>query len=606
MDEADFSATLTGLGAVPDLRELRDVAMAASSSSLTSPSAAFADEDVGKTVVVGGAGASGAKLITTVASIVAPCEILLADSASNAVVAGGAVYGTDCSAALQAGLEAIAAAAGGTLLVDGLFLLAAPVSVDFNGEAGGIAARLLGSGTDSGLWIGTADTDDAITLSSGTVELQDLNFVGVPGASLDARRVLNLTLLSAAIERCGFFGLMGREAIVYASDSYLKTQNCHFGGCFVGLGSASYTHSVIENKSWYGYRDEDSQFIDYGHFWGQTYSKSGTGQNLGWIRADTPNGNDGARGEGVFQMSGTRLDEGALHGVVVKPTSGTVNHVHLDGLRQNVTPATSARGVHCQNVQWVVMERCWQGWANLPTLSAHFQDCGTVLIDSLKLSDSVNSLSATNVTSLTLKDTTGITSFAFTNVNFHPVTSRYQGVSLVKTGPIADSDFVAPPALGTLAFDRTANRLYMKRGTSEGWIYFDMSGGDVFGPELVVNGTFAGGTTTGWTPAQAATLSVVDGALRITNTTLYARAYQGVPTVAGQQYQVGVTIVGGTAGRLVRVGTNQGEGTYATLTGSGGTTTFTATSAVAYISLMVDTEQPGKYADFDNVTLRAI
>lgn len=605
MAEVDFLITLTSVGAVADARELRDVAIAASTNLLTSPSAPFAAEDVGKPIVIGGAGASGAKLKTTIASFVTATEVTLADSAATTVVDSGAAYGTDCGPALGAALDALGASRGGTLVIDGLFFLATPVDKSFGGETAGIWARVIGTGTDSAIWIGTDATADAISLVSGAVEFRNINLIGVPGASRDARRVINLSALNASFEECGFYGLTGQEAIVYADFCSLDTRACLFGGCFVGAGTGGYVNSVVDNKNWYAFRDDDSLFIDYGYFRGQYYSKSGFSSTLAWVRADTPNGADGARGESVFRLRGTQLDEGALHGLVAKPSSGSIAHVHLLGLRQNVTPADSGRGVHCQNVQSVLMEQCWQGWASTSALVGHFQDCGTVTIDSLKLSDSVNRLSATNVTALILKDTSGVTSFAFSNVNFIPVTSRYADVSLVKEGAVADSDFQAAPAVGTLAFDRTNNRLYLKRVTAGGWIYFDMDGGDPFGPELVVNGTFADGTT-GWTPFNSAQLSVVSGALRITNGASHGRAYQAVPTTIGQQYQVSAGIVGGNGAPLVRVGTTQGANTYAQFTGTGGTATFVATTATTYITLMLSSDVVGRYADFDNVSLRGL
>ncbi|HLL29714.1 MAG TPA: hypothetical protein VK403_01835 [Allosphingosinicella sp.] len=594
--------TLTSYGAVSDARELRDAVIVTDTNILTTASAPFAAGDVGKAIVIAGAGASGAKLRTAIATYVSPTEVILVDSAATTVAATGMVFGTDCSAALQAGLNHIADTGGGTLIVDGLFFLTSPVSAEFGDESASLVARLVGTGTDSSIWIGTADGDDSISLTSAGVEFNEVNFIGVPDALTEARRLLNLSALSAVFHRCGFYGIFAQEAVIYASHSNLHTRECLFGGSFVGGG---YVNSVIENKNWIGFRDEHSEFIDYGHFQERLYGKSGHSGTLGWVRADTPVGNKGARGESVFNLRGTRLDEGALYGIVAKPTTGTIAHVHLSGLRQNVTPAETGRGVHCHGVESVVMERCWQGWADSPVLVGHFQDCGTVLIDSLKLSDSVNSLAATNVASLTLKDTSGVTTFAFSNVNFHPVTSRYGNLALIKDGGIADADFVSPPAVGTLAFDRTSNRLYIKRVTSGGWIYFDMSGGDPMGPELVVNGTFDNGTT-GWSAANSAALSVVDGALRVTNGAIYGRAYQAIPVAIGQQYQVSVSIVGGNAGRLSRVGSSQVQGNYAVFTGTGGTATFTATSATCYIALMLDSEVVGRYADFDNVTLKAV
>jgi hypothetical protein len=596
--------TLTSLGAVADARELRDAAIAVSTNILTSPSAPFAEGDVGKPIVIAGAGASGAKLRTTIDSFISATDVTLADAAATTVIAEGAVFGTDCSAALQQGLDGIVASSGGTLIIDGLFFLALPVEKAFGGETTSVVARVIGTG-DSGFWIGTEGGADAIGITSGAVEFYGLNFLGVPGASRDARRVLNFSALSVSLEHCSFYGLLAQEAVVYSTEGLLGTHSCLFGGCFVAGGTAGYVNSVVENKNWLGYHDEYSQFIDYGYFRGQVYSKSGFSGTLAWVRADTPLGQDGTRGESVFSLRGTRCDEGSLYGIVAWPTSGTIAHVRLIGLRQNVTPAETGRGIHCQNVQSAVIEQCWMGWATSPALLGHFQDCGTILIDSLKLSDSVNGLSATNVESLTLKDTAGVTSFAFSNVNFHPVTSRYGSLATVKSGAVSDSDFPSPPALGTLAFDRTNNRLYAKRLPAGGWIYFSMGGGDPFGPELVVNGTFDSGTT-GWTAANSATLTVTGGVLRVVNGTIYGRAYQSVPTVAGQQYQVSIGIVGGDAGRIARVGTTQGAATYANFVSTGGTATFTATSATTFITLMVDSESAGKYAEFDNVSLKAM
>lgn len=593
--------TLTDFNAVPDARELRDVSMTASSNVLNSASADFTLNDEGKSIVVGGAGVSGTKLSSTIETWVSESQVLLTTAASTTVTTGGAVFGTDCATALNNALTSLVNSKGGKLLIDGLFFLASPVSVSSGGETSGVDFEIVGESSATGIWIGVPSTSDAISLSSGRISISKVNFIGVPGASRDARRVLNLATTSTYLN-CGFYGLMGTEAIVYSDESYLKTIDCLFGGCFVA-GNNGYVNCVVENKDWSGYEDNDSQFVDYGYFRGAYYSKSGFSGTLGWIRADTPSTATGTRAASVFRMRGTRLDEGSLYGIVVKPTTGTIQHVYLEGIRHNVTGADTGRGIQCYNAQSVVIEQSSYGWAPDPALIGHFQDCGTVLLDSLKLTESVNGLSATNVTSLVLKDTSGVTSFTFSNVNFRFVNSRYADVSLVKNGAVSDADFPVPPAAGTLAFDETNNRLYLKR---LGWVYFSMDGGDPFGPELVVNGTFTTDTT-GWTPAYSAGLSVVANRLRITVASPSGgRAYQAVPTVIGQEYQVSAEIIAGTAAGLVRVGTTQGDGGLAAFSGTGGTTTFVATTTTTYVTLMANNSTSGKYCDFDNVSLRAV
>ena len=593
--------TLTAQGAIADVREIRDAAMGASSTLLTSAAANFTAADVGKAIVVGKAGPSSAKLVATIASFVSESSVNLSTAASTAVTNVGAAFGTDCSAALQDGIEALSAARGGILEINGLFLLAQPVSHSFGGEVDSIQATIRGTGTDSAIWIAIAGTADAITLSSAEIDFRDVSFIGVPDASLDARRILSLSAIASRLDRVGFYGLIASQGVIHASGCSIATRDCSFGGSFASHGG---TWCVIENKNWAAYSDEGSEFIDYGYFRSRFYGKSGYAGSLGWVRADTPTTGERARGEAVFRMRDTRLDEGSFHGIVIKPTSGTVPHVELDGIRQNITAAETGRGIHCEDVVSVVVRNAWQGLATIPTLAAHFQDCGTVLIDSLKVSDSVNKLSATNVEALIFKDTVGITTFTFTNVNFHPVNSRYGNMALVKSGAISDADFPSPPALGTEAFDRTNNRLYVKRVSTGGWIYFNTDGGDVLGPELVVNGTGSSGTT-GWTAANGGVLSNDAGTIRVTNGGVFGRAYQAVSTVIGQQYVFAVTIPSGTTSRYVKVGHSAGDGSNLYITDSaGGTGTFTATHATTYITLGLG--ETAGYANFDNISLRAM
>ena len=588
-----MSNTLTATFAA---REIRNVA--ASSTTLTG--VGFTSDDVGKAIVIGGAGASGGRLSTTISAFVSDTQVELAEAATTSVTGASAVYGPDCSEALQEALSALVEARGGVLEVVGLFLLAAPVSITFGGEGDNAAISIRGTGSDSAIWIGTASDADAISIASCDLKVSDLNFIGIPGNQADARRVLNLVGVNAVFDSCGFYGLATGQGVIYADGCSVHTENCMFGGSFAMGGQCS----VIENKNWVSYSDERSSFIDYGSFRTQFYSKSGIAGTLGWVRADTAYGSDGTRGESVFRLRGTRMDEGSFHGVVVKPSAGIVNHVKLEGVRHNVTAAEGGRGIHCEDVQSVIVEHCWYGWAPTSSRVGHFQDCGAVMLDSLKLSDSVNRLSATNVQALTLKDTVGVSTFTFVNVGFHSVDSRYRDSSKVKDGPISDADFPSPPAIGTQGYDRTNNRLYIKRVSTEGWIYFSMDGGETLGPELVVNGT--GESVTGWSTALGASVSLVNGALRVTNNTAHGRAFQSVPTVAGQQYRFSIDMPGGTAPRQVRVGTTQGSANYLPIISSpGGSGTFTATGTSAVITLMLPSETAGTYADFDNISLRA-
>ncbi|HZH08094.1 MAG TPA: hypothetical protein VEY69_15590, partial [Lautropia sp.] len=67
---------LSSFGASPDARQIKDAAIDAGLTSLTSQTAEFTVQDVGKSIVVSGAGSNGAKLSTTIAAVTSATEIV--------------------------------------------------------------------------------------------------------------------------------------------------------------------------------------------------------------------------------------------------------------------------------------------------------------------------------------------------------------------------------------------------------------------------------------------------------------------------------------------------------------------------------------------------
>lgn len=593
---------LTDHGAISDALMTQDGEMVSGLPLLTCPSGPFAPEDEGKDIVVAGAGAAGTKLRTTVAAYVDSTQLTLAANASTTVTGAGVAWGTDCSAALQAALAEADARRGGSILVDGDFLLAGPVATNFFSTVTTSYVRLLGSGTDSSIVVAVDPGEIAISLASLTVDVERISFVGVHGASVDARRVLSFSGCTVSLLRCQFLGISTSEPSVYFTDSWATLDGNMFGGTFILTGgSAGSDRSVVYNVNWHSFEDRNSQFIDYGYWRGMLLGKSGVGAASAWVGLGTTNISHltaGTRVAGIAAFRGTRMDEGSLAGVWAEPESGRIPAVELSGTGQNISPVEESSGIRAKSVDNVLVDRSTFGLSPDPgTAFGRFEDCGRVEIDSVTLLQSVDRIVATNVEAVIVRDTE-IANYDLTGTAFYPRSSAAGGLAMIKAGAISDSDFPEAPGQGALAFDRTNGRLYLRsRGD---WVYFDMAGGSLLGPELVPNGS--GSTTAGWTPINS-TLSSVSDSLRVTITAPYGRAYTEVPVEIGTVYVFSAEIVSGIA--VVRVGRTIGGAEYLSTSTTTSTTFTAAGSTTLYVTLIVNREAAGQYAEFRNISIRA-
>jgi hypothetical protein len=132
--------------------------------------------------------------------------------------------------------------------------------------------------------------------------------------------------------------------------------------------------------------------------------------------------------------------------------------------------------------------------------------------------------------------------------------------------------------------------------------------------ELVTNGDFSGGTTTGWTGGNSATLSVVSGSLRVTNGTggaLNSYAHQALTTVVGTLYRVSAALMANPSAITARLAIGTGAGTSdirsQNFPGLGAQETyFVATGTTTYVSLVGLSTPAGSYTEFDNVSVKPI
>lgn len=122
--------------------------------------------------------------------------------------------------------------------------------------------------------------------------------------------------------------------------------------------------------------------------------------------------------------------------------------------------------------------------------------------------------------------------------------------------------------------------------------------------ELVTNGTFTTDTS-GWT-ASGATLSVVGGRMRVTNSGAAAGlAQQSITVIPGKSYTVKWDAVAGTATIPAFVVLDSGNSYVSNTTyAAGQSATFVALSSPITIRCYADDSVSGHYADFDNISLR--
>jgi hypothetical protein len=112
-DQAPDSATYAQAvlpqkyGCKVDGKIVNDGAITAGTAGLSSATAVFAVTDVGKSIVVDGAGAALAPLVTTIAGYVSPTAVTLTVAAATTVVSGRVIWGTDDTAGFNAMLTAV-------------------------------------------------------------------------------------------------------------------------------------------------------------------------------------------------------------------------------------------------------------------------------------------------------------------------------------------------------------------------------------------------------------------------------------------------------------------------------------------------------------------
>jgi hypothetical protein len=386
----------------------------------------FTAADVGKNIAISSSAPNSPKLITTITAFVSAKQIELADAASEDVSGGGATWGTDCGPALQAALDRLEADWGGSLHIDGAYLLTTPVSRQFFNAT---RTELMGFGASDRLYIAVPRNTTAITIQSArSLVIDGVNLVGTPGEPEDAWRSFRFEDCELFVRNCGFFGLASalnwEGSIISTSRCHVSVHDTYFGGC---AGSNGRDNPTFDLQGWKSCDFQRTHFIDYGSIGGIEHSKTGLAFSYSWVSVDDPHSQKkGAGHQGVARFVDCLFDEGCLWGIQIRPSTPglRIRSAFIDGCQMNNTLIAEYSAIYAEAVDRLIISNSAIGWAQQPHDGIRIEDCGDVEIDGVQFGDGVNGLRASKVGRITMRGNSGFGSFNLASVGVSPVVAR--------------------------------------------------------------------------------------------------------------------------------------------------------------------------------------
>jgi hypothetical protein len=335
---------------------------------------------------------------------------------------------TDDGPALQAALDALAQAGGGTLFVPaGRYAIVTPVQKDFTGLDADVtifgvesltpvppptaSGQNLTRGLDLVSEFAPRTGPQAAAINITGLEsflIKDITFIGTNGIETDAAVTLAFTdVWDATIRHCEFYGVASIAGgnIVRSTRGHLNVEQTVFLGCATNSGLNA---SVVENIEWKGINVIDCVFVDYGQR-AELYGKLSLAAPFSWVSVGNaaPPENNSPRREAVIRR--VFFDEGALNGLSsvpyhFPPPSAPVDLIYVSEMFMNVSNLGTS-GNYIYGPQALLIEKSHYGWSHNAGAAINLFSVGTAIVDRAECVDHANQIVADIFTSkLTIID----------------------------------------------------------------------------------------------------------------------------------------------------------------------------------------------------------
>lgn len=367
-----------------DAHLLDDVVTTNGSPIITSATANFAADCVGKSIAISQGGGVDTKLRTTILSRQSATQVTLATNCLRTQTGAGAIYGTDFAPALQDALDGLIATGGGTLHISaGRRLLFTPILQSYLNLASHVHIKGRGS-----IFYVSMPIGEYTAIETQNVEdfvLEDVIFTGCPSEIEDAWITLHLVGPKInTLRNVTFVGLCSNQreggAILMATQTSLVAERCQFNGC--GGGSAWYNPTVMLDEFWSSVFHE-CRWLDHGQLEDKFTTKTGITITYAhvYLKDPFPVFADGFDDKSPTIFNLCLFDEGAIYSIYSLPITDRIFGVKVLDCAANITVASPGGGVYLNKVDSVVIDESWFGYTQTAgQFGVRITDCGNVEI----------------------------------------------------------------------------------------------------------------------------------------------------------------------------------------------------------------------------------